>query len=326
MNQATFRTLAALTVSFLLATAAQAASLYSKDGLTYDLKGDFQIQLRQDPGQDMQPDVEYDDLELKNKITYQLDENMSAFAGLDYGFKKAADKPDTGGNPHIEEAYVGLGYGDCSLSLGRTSNASDGFGVEMSIEEMIEDAFNKAGKEDGDDLVKFVGKFDNIKVVASHEFAGKSKDMSSKSYGKYSDILVKAKVAGLELGAAYQKYQAYKGLNTKGQPTFNEAVDIWGVSAAYDAKVVKLAADYSVAEDNQAIINVAASVPVGKQVKVAAGYVSQDFDDATKDDVVGWYANVARKLNKKVNIFAEVQDSDAKNVEIGYLAGMQVKF
>lgn len=324
MNKATSRTLAVLLASIMMATTAQAATLYNKDGLKYDIKGDLQIQLRQDPGADMQPDVEYDDLEVKNKVTYQIDENLTAFTGLDFAFNKAAD--DSTKNPNLEEAYVGLGYGDYRVSLGKTTNASDSFGIEMSIEEMIEDAFNKAGVEESDDLIKFEGKIGNVKVIAAHEFAGKSKEMSSTLGGRYTDIFVGTTIAGVELGAAYQNYEAYRGLSTKGQPTFEDAVNIYGISAAYDAKVVKIAADYSVAEDNQTITNIAASLPVGESVKVAAGYVSQDFDDSAVEDITGWYANITRNLNKNVNVFAEIQDTDAKDIDMGYLAGMQVKF
>lgn len=326
MKMATSRTLAVLLASIMMAASAHAATIYNKDGLKYEVKGDIQIQLRQDPGADMQNDVEYDDLELKNKISYALENDMTVFAGLDFGFKNAADKSDAGKGPHLEEAYVGLGFGDISVSMGKTTSAGDEFGIEMAYEEMIEDTFKSSGAQDGDDLLKIEGKFGDVTVVAAHEFAGKSKEGSAQN-GKFSDIFIETKIAGLELGAAYQSYEAYSGTNnSKGQPVLEDAVAIYGISAAYDAKVVKVAADYSVAEDDRTIMNVAASAPVSENTKIAVGYVSEDYDAAGADDITGWYANVTHKLQKNVSVFAEVEDTDKKDVDMGYLAGMQVKF
>lgn len=325
MSKATFRTLAVF-ATILMTSGAHAATLYNKDGLKYDIKGDIQIQLRKDPGTDMQTDVEYDDLEIKNKITYELENNMTAFAGLDFGFKNAADKSDSGKGPHLEEAFVGLGYGAYSVSVGKTTSAGDEFGIEMAYEEMIEDTFKSSGAQDGDDIIKFEGEFSGVTVIAAHEFAGKSKEGSAQN-GRFSDIFISTNFAGLELGAAYQSYEEFARYNsTTGKPEFEDAVTIYGVSAAYNAKVIKIAADYSVAKDDRTILNVAASAPITKATQIAAGYVEEDFDAAGKKSVTGWYANVTHKLQKNVCVFAEVEDTDQKDVDMGYLAGMRVKF
>ena len=57
--------LLAVAVSTVAAGSVNAATVYEKDGFTYKLNGDFQIQFRQATGFDERAEVEYDDMELK---------------------------------------------------------------------------------------------------------------------------------------------------------------------------------------------------------------------------------------------------------------------
>lgn len=52
-------------IAAITAGAANAATIYEGKGLTYKLKGDFQIQLCKDAGDNQKVDVEFDDLEIK---------------------------------------------------------------------------------------------------------------------------------------------------------------------------------------------------------------------------------------------------------------------
>ncbi|MGM0774919.1 MAG: porin, partial [Pseudomonadota bacterium] len=115
--------LLAVAMSSVAAGSVNAATIYEKDGLTYKLNGDFQVQLRQKIGDDEDLFVDYDDLELKNYISYDLGNDMKAFGRVDVDFKGhanggTADKP-------LEEAYVGLQYGAVSGSVGKQNFASD---------------------------------------------------------------------------------------------------------------------------------------------------------------------------------------------------------
>jgi predicted porin len=85
----------------------QAATILKKDNLTYAVKGDWQIQYRQDMGDEQDSDLEYDDLEIKNSITYDLGNGLKALGQLDFGFKNAADDSNNDAPPHLEEAWVG---------------------------------------------------------------------------------------------------------------------------------------------------------------------------------------------------------------------------
>ena len=58
--------LLAVAVSTVAAGSVNAATVYEKDGFTYKLNGDLQVQLRQKIGDEERAHVDYDDLELKN--------------------------------------------------------------------------------------------------------------------------------------------------------------------------------------------------------------------------------------------------------------------
>src|SRR5690554_1784505 len=137
--------LLAVAVSTVAAGSVNAATVYEKDGFTYKLNGDFQVQFRQATGVDERAEVEFDDLELKNYVSYDLGNDLTAFGRLDFGFKDAAEKDENGSN--LEEAFVGLKYGVASFSFGKQNFASDEFGIEeaIEVEDIDEDRFNGTG-------------------------------------------------------------------------------------------------------------------------------------------------------------------------------------
>ncbi len=319
----------ALIATALVAGSASAATVYEKDGFKYQIKGDLQVQLRQKIGEDRDLNVDYDDLEIKNRVSYDLGNDLNAFAELDFGFKEAAEGDDDSIN--FEEAYVGMAYQDYSILVGNTDNAADEFGVFSGYESSIrEDAFDAVGATSGNDLIRADLKFaDMITVVLSHELEAENEDNGEATS---TEIFVGAEFAGFELGLAYQNAE-------KDVTTDADDLRTWGVSVAYDAKVVWVGADYSATEDELQEYNVAVTVPISK-VTLGAGYSYIDVDeDATQtlksskgviadEEASAWYLNATYKFNKNVKVFAEIADNDIEGTDydMGYLAGMQVKF
>lgn len=313
-----------LGVFILSAVTTQAATIYDKDGLTFKIKGDWQIQLRQEPGTDEDLDVEYDDLEIKNSVKYKLNDVLSAFGELDFGFKDAADKSNDDKGPHLEEAYVGFGFKNVKILFGKADSAADEFGIQDAKEEpVLDDMFDEFGAVDGDDLIKISATIaDIVTIVASHEIDADSE--KSDGNGTFSDIFVSAEFSGFTVGAAYQTFEEAPGEDG----VENDSIDFYGVSLAYDAKVVEVAADYSVnADDDTAFYNAYVAVPI-KPVKIGAGYQFLDYDTEDEEDVSGWYANVTYKFpsHKNVSIFAEVAGTDEDDSDMGYLVGARIKF
>ncbi|SET56971.1 Outer membrane protein (porin) [Marinobacter segnicrescens] len=259
------------------AGSANAATVYENGGLSYKVNGDFQIQFRQATGHedDNRAEIEYDDLELKNFISYDLGNDLAAFGRLDFGFKDAAEDDENGSN--LEEAFVGLKYGVASVSFGKQNFATDEFGIEeaIEVETIDEDRFDDTGT-DGDDTIRVDVELDKVYFAASHEMDASDDDDGID--GEFYDLFVATDLAGLELAAAYQVWNPVD---------LDDSVGTWGLSASYDFGFMNLAADYSVSdwsdvgtweEEDMTQYNVAAVFPVASTTDVALGMGNKDSD------------------------------------------------
>jgi predicted porin len=308
MKKLMSKILFALIATALVATGAQAATVFDKDGFKYSLSGDLEIQLQDlntDADDDL--DVAYDDLEIKNAVSYELGNGLTAFGELDFGFKEAAEGNSEDDSINMEEAYLGLGYENYTIRFGKTTSAGDDFGISQEIDLIGGDGFVYCS---GDDLIKITADFDMVSVVAAYELQANDGSGSS-----FYDILVSASVAGIDAAVAYENNSDLD-------------VDTFGISLAYDAEVVTVAADYTVTDYDGTDVDVwnfAAVVPVTDAATVAAGYVYTDVE-GDDDEVNGYYLNVAYMLHNNVKLFAELGDSDEDDVDMAYLAGLQVVF
>ncbi|KEF33174.1 OmpH porin-like protein H precursor [Marinobacter nitratireducens] len=306
------RVLALAVSTVVFAHSSAAATIYDGDGLTYQLKGDWQIQLRDSASESESLDLEFDDMEVKNTVTYDLGENLQAFGQLDFSFDKAAESQQSGDK--LEEAYMGIRYNNVAVRAGKMNTAGDEFGVESAYEKpagMNEDQF-EAMVDAGDDVLRVDADFDIVYLSLSHELESEGNPSAGDAS---TDLFVSTSVEALTLAAAYQVYD-------------NNA-DSWGVSAEYDAGIVNVGADYSVSDldnsdRNESTYNVVGVFKASQSTAIALGYVNVDDEIEALD---AWYANVTYRFpaQKNIALFAEVSDSDAGD-ESDILAGMQIKF
>lgn len=306
------RVLALAVSTVVFAQTSTAATIYDGDGLTYKLKGDWQIQLRDNASESKDLDVEFDDMELKNTVTYDLGNNLQAFGQLDFSFDKAAENQQSGDK--LEEAYMGVKYNSVAFRVGKMNTSGDEFGVESAYEKPAgtnEDQF-EAMVDAGDDVLRVDADFDVVYLSLSHELESEGNTSEGDSS---TDLFVSTSFDALALAAAYQMYD-------------NNA-DSWGVSAQYDAGFINLGADYSVSDidnsdRNESTYNLVTVFEASQTTAIALGYVNVDDEI---EDVGAWYANVSYRFpaQKNVTLFAEVSDSDAGD-ESDILAGMQIKF
>ncbi len=309
--------LAASVVSALAVGSASAATIYENNGFKYVLKGDWQVQLRQKIGEDKGADMEFDDLELKNRVTYSLSDSLSAFGQLDYSFDKEGNNAgsDAADGGRLEEAYLGLDFGDVVLRFGKQNYSTDEFSVEKVYETVVEDDAFDLNDDAGDDVIRVDADFDGVFVSVSTDI--KAEGNSSSDNNQSFDVFVSTSIGDADFAAGYQHYQEV------GQST----VDAWGVSAVFDAGFATFGADYSSVEDTADVYNLVAVIPVAATTKVALGIQNLEAE-VSSDDVNGWYANITHQFEgqKNVSMFAEVSDTDEDNADPGYLAGMRLKF
>lgn len=306
----------AAAIAATTAGSVSAATIYEGNGLKYELKGDFQLQLRQKVGEDKDLDLEFDDMELKNRVTYDLGNDMTAFGQLDFSYDDSAnDKYD--GRSDLEEAYLGLSFGETAVRFGKQNISSDEFGVEASYEE-AGDAFDEL-IDAGEDVIRVDANFGNVFVSTSTELEAKGNDSADNDTA--FDVFVLADLDVATVGFTYLTYEAEGA---------SDSQDAYGIMVSVDAGFAELAADYSTAELTSTtdldVYNLAATFKVAETTQASVGYNSFDEDGA--DEVGTWYANVTYKFpaQKGVSVFAEIADSDEDDSELGYLAGMRVKF
>ncbi|MDO6461899.1 porin [Granulosicoccaceae sp. 1_MG-2023] len=297
--------IASAVTAVLCSGAASAATVYQQDELKLDLKGDLQVQLFQKPGEDQDMVVDYDDLELKFGAEYDLGNNMAAFGKLELDWKNQGDGSD---DDIVDDAYVGLKFNAMSVSLGRMYWASDDFAAEKAIEMDGGTAFPETG---GTETLKFEYSDAMFGAVVSYDLEEEDGDST------VFEVVLTTKLAMVDLGVAYQSYE------DDPSAAGSESIDTLGILASADAGPVNLAFDFTSNDDLDAI-NFAASVPFAETVEGAAGVTQHSPDEG--DDVLYWYANVTKAMHKNVSVFAEIGNSDEDDSDMGFLAGMRVKF
>lgn len=304
-----------------LMNTATAANIYSKNGFTYKVNGDWQVQLRDDYDKDVDLNIEFDDLEVKNHIHYELSDNLTAFGELTFDFSDAAEGENEYGNK-LTYAYVGMQWYAASIAIGMQDYATDDFGIEEAYEmNSDKSAFDEQGTN-GDDVIRLDIKQEFFAISLSTEIESEGSDSED---GESFDVLVSTSFKGLEVMAAYQ---------SSAQSIDEDRIDAYGMSIAYDANFITLAADYSQIEDGNTIYNVASTINPTEALSIAVGYVVTEPDsiDDTDVEISEWYTNITYKFpaQKNVRLFAEIaqtdEEDDDEELDLNYVAGIRLKF
>ncbi|WP_415881981.1 porin [Neptuniibacter sp. QD34_54] len=309
-------------IAAIAANTATAATVYENKGLTYKIKGDWQVQLRDNASKTKDTEVEFDDLEIKNTITYDLGNDLQAFGQVDFGFKNEAEGKNT---ENLEEAYLGLKAHNVSVAVGKMDKAIDDFAIEGMIEEYTgESIFDATGSTDGDDVIRVDAEFDNVTLAVSHELEA---DGEGSDDGESTELFVSADLGVVTLGAGYQTLE---NTNTGDE----EDKDLWGVSAQFDAGFAEFVVDYGEAENNlsansdEEFFHIGASFKASATTKITIGHSELERDGASDKEQT--YANVVYKFpaQKNVRLFAEISDvdEDGQDLDMDVLAGIRIKF
>jgi predicted porin len=292
-------TLAAAVAAITTSGSVNAITVFEKDSFKWKLNGDVQIQLLQDAGDDEDVDVNYDDTELKNYFTYSLENDMTAFARLDYNVK------DSSGTVDDEEAYIGIDFGGFKFWIGKDDYVTDDFGVEKNIDvvDFEGDAFPE---DESDDLILAEFKAGSATIGFSHDLEVGDDELTS------TDIMVSVPAGPVDLGLAFQS------LSESGVDA-----DTFGISASGKFSGVKLGLAYS----SRDVDGIADEFESTSFVVAASGFaLGYEIEELGSNEVKGWYANYTHKLAKGFTAFVEVGDTDATNVDPGFLAGLRLKF
>jgi len=294
-----------------------AAEIYNDKGLSFEVNGDLQVQLRKDHEDDADLNVEFDDLEIETRVGYQLNESVDAFGQLSVDYKDAAEGKDEYG-AELSDAFIGFTFrgedNSVTATIGMQDYASDDFGVEQAYEMDSDSSGFDAQGTSGDDVIRVDIEQGWLTIALSTELAAKG---DSSEGGESYDVFAMASFNDIDLGLAYQ---------SKADDVDEELVDTYGVSIEYDAGFATFGGDYSKIEDGNTVYNIASTFKASKAIKIGLGYVGTEPEDG--DTINEWYTNVTYKFptQKKLSVFAEISNSDAQGLELGYLAGVRLKF
>lgn len=307
-----------------IGTANATVTLFEKDGLKYKLKADWQIQANKDVGSDQDLTLEYDDLELKNIITYDVGNGVTAFGELHFSFNDQADDLNTSDSAgdslkrgtKLEEAFIGFDFGKSKIAIGKTNSAGDEFGVEKAYEKVgvPEDGFEEIADK-GDDLIRYDGDFGPLSIASSYEIESGSEASGGESH---FDLFASTKIGGVKLAAAYMDYQPSPD---------DDSVNVTGISASFGFGSADFGLDYSAIDDGSSdkttISNFVAGFKMGKTGYLGLGV--NNVDDGA-EDVSGWYANYTHKLAKAKNVrlLGEIGDNNAEGSDLGFILGVRI--
>lgn len=304
--------LAVAIMTAISATSASAATLYEDNGFKYEMDGDIQVQLQKDNGEEKNLYVNFDALEFDNKVSYQLNDNLTAFGRIKFDFDDAANGDEDQKSAELKDGIVGFKYNKVSFSVGKQDYATDEFGIAEDYEMDSDDvAFDET---DGDDVLLLNIDLDSVNIMLSTELQAKGED----SEGPQSfDAFASIELADWELAAAYQNREVEVG---------GDKVDSYGVSAIYDAGFAKFAADYSEAEDTLKVYNLVSMFNVNDATNMVLGYVNNKPE--AESSIHEWYANVTYEFPEfdQVKVFAELSNTDAEGAEMAYMAGAEIEF
>jgi predicted porin len=305
-------TLAYSISALFILPSASAVTLIESDNFTYKLKGDLQVQLRKDVGEEQNLDVEFDDLQFDNLVNFKLNDELDAFGHVSVDFSDNAESDEY--SNFLNDAYIGLKYQTISFSMGMQDYATDDFGVEEAYEMRSDSSGFDTHGTDGNDVLRVDVDLDNVQLSLSTELRAEGEDSEgTESY----DLFAVYTVGPFELAAAYQ---------SKENEMHGDRVDTYGTSIRYNGEWAEIGLDYSEIENGNRIYNVSTVIPTSEQLKFSIGYVAT-LPNAS-DDIYEWYTNVTYHFaqNDKVSVFAEISDTNEPNIKLGYLAGLRLKF
>ena len=304
------KTLLALAITGLFATTAQAASIYEKDGVSIDLTGDVEVQLRSDTDGANKNYINIDDADFGFAMGYDIGHNLTVGSAVTFSGED--------GEVSLGDAYVGVSGDFGALTMGKHATILDDAGVggdyAFGFDTIVSDADFK-----GKQVIKYKGDFDTFYFgIATILNSGDGEDEGSAVDGN-----IGVRVAGLDLAL-------FAGTASD---VLENDISSMILQATYSINHFDLGAVYATSTTDDAAGDTTAdfdaiSASVGYTMDkwnfgLGYGVVTDNGDDTSEGT---GYANVGYSFTSLVHAFVELGHSDADDAELGYAAGLQVKF
>ena len=311
------KTLLALAIA-ATATSVNAAEVYSKDGVSVSVGGAAEVQLFKSLTKDSDLDMRLDDGELNFGTTVAINEDLNAVGYFDFEFENNG-VAGSGTKTENKELYAGFDTNGLKVTFGRQYTIADEAGIGEDYELGTESL--GLGDAHGSEVTKVWYTGDKFWVAVAHDLD--NGDVTDKSITDFGASF--KPVDALELRGFYYTEETNLVVGAKDISSYN-------LEAIYSFSDFTVAGSFgSYEDDNDAdseldVISVAGTYTMGRNT-FALG-----FNQASKkdEDVSNVYANVTHSLHSNVKVYGEIgyADSDDSSVDydLGYLAGLEVKF
>jgi predicted porin len=329
------KTLVALAVLTAAGSANAGIDLYNDNGVNVTLSGAAEVQylqtIQKSDGPSDDAGFHLDDGDLQLNTTVAVTDKLNAVAGIGFAFESRDVTND--------ELWVGFSGDFGQLTFGRQLYITDDAGIGKDYELGLEQV--DLVQTEGNEAIKYV--FDNgtFYFGATHDLDSAQADGTSGS----DDFLgADGTVTDARLGARFADFDVRGYYYTAEDLSGGIDVDGFNLEAEYVMNAFAFAASYGQVEytssANSAIksdvdvFEINGSYTLDKNT-FALGYNRADAtaenggaNGKETDTIDNIYANVTHQLHSNVKVYAELgyADGDKADYDMGYLAGMEVKF
>jgi predicted porin len=298
------KTLIALSV-LVAAGSVNAATVYEEDGYKFDISGDIEVNYKQDIGDDQNAVINLDDGDFTFAAESAVNEDIAVIAELDLSAEGAVEKGD--------DLYVGMKAGATTVTVGRQLTFVDSMGQSSDFEFGLDTAEAATSlATSGDQVIKVV--YDDGQYYAGLDTV-QYNTASADSDDKQLDLMAGARFGDAEVTAYYA--------DGEHSSVDSDALLLVGSYAFGDASVKATFGDASEGDVDTTSFGVDFGYSMDK-TSFNIGMTNMDTDGS--DDYNSYYANVSYAVAKNATVFVELGDNDIDNQDMGYAAGLQVRF
>ena len=329
------KTLLALSV-LLASTAANAGiEVYNKDGATVNIGGDLEVVYKKSDAKNSSPEQQIQDADIKFDIRYAVNEEVSV--GGFWEFQGDQNNTTDGGAAIMGDVYFAVYTANMgTLKVGDTCTFGDDLGMGSDYQFGLSEAISSSSAFCGDEVVKY--SIDTGMFYGGVAYRDNQRDTNSTTVTQVTN-----KIAGIASptltpdGSTSAMFDMNVGVRVAGF----DLLAYYGDVARTDDDILALEAKYGMDAWNFELgfyttdgkLSTAGGDTFAGGVdytvnawKFAVGFADQDFNDATKEDFSEYFVNAGYKVAPGTTLYAEIADSDKKNTDTAYAAGVKVEF
>ncbi len=321
------KTLIALSVLVAAGSVNAATTVYENDGVKVGVHGEIAVHYEQaESTADVDAAILLDDVDFGFDVESAINEDMAVIASIDV--KGGEDADETGTEDFgYDDVWVGVKTGSVTAKVGKQVTLIDDFGLSndqafgLDTAEDISGAFTAKETEvvrvDYDSGEMFYGSVDAVLKSDG--------DDTTDDEGTQYDLMAGVRFGDADVALTYSDSSDIAAVDYDG--TFI------GLKGAYTLGDVVLSAVYANTDvEEYDITSYGANIQYtmdkfGFNFGIVQNNMNDDVeDDFGAEDHSEYYANVTYAVAKNATVFFEVQDSDEEDMDMGYAAGLKVKF